>query len=292
MADNESILLLDGATGTELAARGINVSTPIWSATAIRNAADTLRQVHEDYLQAGAAAITANTFRTNERALARQGLAGQAAALTREAVAIAQAARDAVRPDALIFGSVAPLEDCYQPELAPTFEACAREHEQHMRNLLDAGVDRILIETINIQHEALAAAQAAQRVAPGMWMISVCTTSEGPPGILLSGQPLADVLPQLSDAIAVGVNCVSAPAVQGQVKLLRALLPETVRVMAYANVGHVDERNNWIESDAVSPQRYAEYAMTWVDSGATIIGGCCGTTPATIAAVREALNAR
>jgi len=290
VADDQSIVLLDGATGTELAVRGVDVTPSMWSAVAMRESPDVLQQVHADYLHAGAQAIIANTFRTHERSLARAGLGGDAAALTAEAVRIARAARDAVNPQALVFGSVAPLEDCYQPELAPSAEACQREHAMQMKHLLEAGVDRILIETMNNQQEAQSAARAAQELAPGAWMISFCTTSEGPPGVLLSGEPMTDLLPQLHDAIAVGVNCVAAPAVSGQVKLLRALLPEGVRVMAYANVGHADAAGNWIESDAVSPQRYAEYAMSWLDGGATIIGGCCGTTPATIAAVKAALD--
>jgi homocysteine S-methyltransferase len=292
MGERRNILILDGATGTELARRGVNVNTPIWSAAAMIDAPDILRDVHEEYLRAGANAIITNTFRTHERSLAKAGLGHEAGRLTSAAVRIAMDARDRVRPEALVLGSVAPLEDCYEPAHAPPPEICFREHAQQIERLLEAGVDRILIETMNIQHEALAAAEAAQQLAPGAWMISFCAHGDGPPGVLLSGQPLVDVLPQLSRAIAVGVNCVAAPQVMQQVQLLRTLLPVEVQVMAYANVGHCGpDGRTWIDSDAANPESYADYAALWADAGGTIIGGCCGTTPDTIRAVARRLGA-
>ncbi len=290
MTNDCRTLLLDGATGTELGRRGVDITSTAWSARAIRDAPGVLQEIHEQYLHAGAGAITANTFRTHERSVIASDLSGAAKLLTREAVQIAIAARDNVQPAALVFGSVAPLEDCYEPHLAPKFDVCKAEHAQQIERLLDAGVDRILIETINIQHEAMAAAEAAREYAPGKWMISFCTLADGPPGTLLSGQPVTDVLPQLSDAAAVGINCVAAPAIAPHVRLLRALLPDTVEVMAYGNIGRVEPSGQWVQTDAVSPDRYAMYAQQWRDAGATIIGGCCGTSPETLAAVARQLG--
>ncbi len=169
---------------------------------------------------------------------------------------------------------------------------CTVEHEWLMRDLVDAGVDRLLVETIGTAREAAAAARVARRLAPGRWMMSFCLRGEGAPGVLLSGEPLQDVLPELVGAAVVGVNCVAAPAIEAQVRFLRAHLPEETPVMAYANVGFADERGNWISTDAVAPSRYADYALAWIDAGATLVGGCCGTRPAHIAAVRDALAAR
>lgn len=290
MADARSILILDGPTGTELARRGVDVSRREWSARANRDAPDVVQQIHEDYLRAGAGAITTNTFRTHERSLAEGDLAGASSMLINAAVRAAEAARDAVRPDALILGSVGPLEDCYEPQLAPNADVCRREHIQQIRRLLDAGVDRILIETMNNQHEAIAAAQAAQELAPGAWMISFCMHVDSPPGTLLSGEPLADLLPQLDRAAAIGVNCVDATTMTAQVRLLRALVPSEIAIMAYGNVGRPDDDGRWTQQDAVEPKRYAEYAHQWRDAGATIIGGCCGTTPETIRAVVDRLS--
>ncbi len=282
-------LLLDGATGTELGRRGVDISLPLWSARALLEAPDVLHAIHHDFLAAGADAVTANTFRTHRRSLARAEMGDRAADLTRQAVGIAKAARDERKPDAIVLGSVAPLEDCYQPALAPDEATCRAEHAEMIGNLLDAGVDLVLIETMNNLPEARAAAREAQRLAPSKWIISFCTKSLGPAGILLSDEPLSDLLGELHDAYAVGVNCVAAPSVEAQVRFLRDALPDHVRIIAYANIGYADEAGNWVITDAVDPAQYAQYAQRWIDAGATIIGGCCGTTPATIQAIADRL---
>ena len=284
------VLLLDGATGTELQRRGVDISLPLWSARALVTRPAVLAEIHRDYLEAGAEAITANTFRTHRRTLAREPGSPDARELTRAAVEIARAARDQHKPGALVLGSVAPLEDCYRSDLAPDADACGREHAELIGTLVEAGVDRVLIETMNNLAEARAAVAAARRLAGDRWMISFCTRPTGPPGTLLSGEPIAAIIDELHDASAVGVNCVAAPAVEAQVAALRARLPATTRVIAYANIGYADEAGNWVTTDAVAPERYAAYAATWVEAGASVIGGCCGTTPETIRAVSRLLR--
>jgi homocysteine S-methyltransferase len=116
-------------------------------------------------------------------------------------------------------------------------------------------------------------------------MMSLCTRPQGPPGTLLSGEAAAPLLERLHDARAVGINCVAAPHVEAQVRHLRETLPDRVRIMAYANVGHADDAGNWVITDAVDPQTYAGYAQRWIKAGATVVGGCCGTTPDTIRAI-------
>jgi S-methylmethionine-dependent homocysteine/selenocysteine methylase len=283
-----AIQLIDGATGTELDRRDVDVTLPLWSARALVDAPDIVQAIHEDYLRAGASAVTTNSFRTHERSLAKAGWGDRARELTARAVALARAAVDRARPGALVLGSVAPLEDCYRPALAPDYHTCRREHAQMIRYLLDAGADLLLIETMGTLHEAGAAVQAARRLAPGRFIVSFCTFGRGPAGVALSGQDLRLLLASLHDAQAVGVNCVAASRIEAEVRFLRAELPDTVGIAAYANVGAADEQGNWISTDAVSPMRYAEYARAWVAAGATIIGGCCGTRPETIAAVAEA----
>jgi S-methylmethionine-dependent homocysteine/selenocysteine methylase len=290
IVNSPSILLLDGATGTELGRRGADISLPLWSARAMLDAPDTLAQVHRDYLQAGADIITANTFRTHRRSLAKVGMAERCVELTQRAVQIAIAARDDLNPHARVFGSVAPLEDCYTPELAPDFHTCESEHAEMITHVLDAGVDGVLIETMNCLREASAAARQAQRLAPGRWILSLCMCSDGPPGVLLSGESATDLIPLLNHALAFGVNCVAAPAIEAQVKLFRHLAATTVRISAYANIGFRDESGDWVCTDAVDPDAYADYAARWIVAGASIIGGCCGTRPETIKAIASRLG--
>jgi len=290
MTVTPQILLLDGATGTELDRRGVDISLPLWSARAIVDAPQVLQDVHSEYLAAGATAITANTFRTHRRSLAKAGLGDQAGELTRQAVEIAKRARDEHNSDALVFGSIAPLEDCYRPDLSPDESVCRREHAEMIDHLLEAGVDLLLIETMNNVAEARAAITEAQQRAPGKWIVSFCLRNEGEPGILLSGESVSQLSDELSEAYAVGVNCTAAHVTAPQVAALRELLPGKVRIAAYANIGYADESGNWISTDAINPQRYAQYAMQWIDAGATVVGGCCGTTPQTISAIAALLG--
>ncbi len=270
------VLLLDGATGSELERRGVRAELPLWSSWALLEGQDALRQIHSDYLAAGVDALTAATFRTQARALAAAGLADRAAELTRLAVGLArEAVVEAQRP-AFVLGSAAPLEDCYHPERVPDAAALAREHAAHARNLVAAGVDAILVETMNTLREAVAAARAAKEAGAEALVSFVC----GPGARLLSGEPLAEALDAVAPlALAVGVNCLP-PAEVGAclAPLARCGRP----FLVYANLG---------APGAISPEAYAALAESWVRAGAAAVGGCCGSTPGQLAALAKKLHA-
>jgi len=280
------IFLLDGATGSELERAGVDVGMPLWSANAILEAPEILKKVHIAYLEAGAQAIITNTFRTHERSLAKAGMGHRAKELTHKAVDIARSACEETNQNALVFGSVAPLEDCYSPELSPDAQLCEQEHGQIIRHLVDAGVDVVLIETMCNSTEVLAAVAAAKKFASDAWAISFCLTSNEV-GVLLDGTPLLELLPHLDDAQFVGINCVPAPMLAEQVTYLRSIAPTHMPIAAYGNVGYADDEGGWVNTDAIDPTKFAEYAMDWVKAGASIVGGCCGTTPTTIAAIHH-----
>jgi S-methylmethionine-dependent homocysteine/selenocysteine methylase len=273
-------LLLDGATGTELGRRGVDIGLPLWSANALRDEAGlaVLRQVHHDYVAAGVDILTANTFRCHRRSLAAAGLGGQALAFVRRAVDVArEAARAADRP-VLVAGSIAPLEDCYRPDLVPEESSLAREHAELAQRLADAGCDRLLVETMNTIREAVAATREAVGTGLPTLTCFVC----GPDGALLSGESLAEGAAAVvaAGASAVGVNCAPAPELAGCL----ARLPSDVPHVAYANIGHATPNGAWVTTDAVDPAAYARHAATW---DAAIIGGCCGTTPEHVAALAQ-----
>ncbi len=278
-------LILDGATGTELETRGVQLCAPLWSTRAILETPDLLRDLHRAYLEAGADLITTNTFRAHARNLHDAELNLPAREIVNRAVAIAIEARDQVNSPARIVGSVAPLEDCYRPDLAPDETTCAHEHERMIRHLLDAGVDHLLIETMGTLREASAAAQAAERLAPDRWSISLLMTHAGPPGRLFSGEPAAPLRPHLVTATAVGVNCIPAPDVRMHLHWWRKQLPGDTRLLAYGNTGQRNADGSWRATRAEDPAWYASLTDHWREAGATIVGGCCGTTPETIRAV-------
>src|SRR3989442_10544869 len=126
-------VLLDGATGTELARRGVDTTLPLWSARALFDdrGLETLMKIHEDYARAGAEILVTNTFRTTARILERAGRSGSWREANRRAVEGARAGSQASARAGrvcLIPGGLAPLEDCYRPDLVPTRDECLREH--------------------------------------------------------------------------------------------------------------------------------------------------------------------
>jgi S-methylmethionine-dependent homocysteine/selenocysteine methylase len=271
-------LILDGATGTELEARGVRADLPLWSSWALLEAPEILRAVHADYLSAGAEALTAATFRTHTRSLAAAGFGGRAAELTALAVRLARGAVAESGRRGLVFGSAAPLEDCYEPERVPEPAVLAREHILHARHLRAAGVDAILIETINTIGEGVAAARAARDVGIPSLVCFLC----GPGARLLSGESLEAALSAVAafEPIGLGVNCLAPELVAPCLEPLRR---SGRPALVYANViGDEAQRGR--------PEAYAAEALSWHAADVRGIGGCCGTTPAHIRALARQLR--
>jgi S-methylmethionine-dependent homocysteine/selenocysteine methylase len=285
LAERE-LLVLDGATGTELERRGAATGLPLWSARALVDAPELVEAIHWDYVAAGADLLTANTFRTQRRTLARGGIGHLAAALTRSAVASARRAAlgCAVDRPVCVVGSAPPLEDCFRPDLVPDDDALLREHAEHAEHLAAAGVDGILVETMNSSREAVAASRAARDTGLPVLVSFVCRDDAR----LLSGEPLARALERL-EAIAPDallVNCLPASKVDACIAVLR----EAARPFGvYANLGAPSEDGG--HDEALEPDALAELAAVWRNAGATLLGGCCGTTPAhTFAMVQRLRN--
>ncbi len=159
------ITLLDGPLGTELHARGVETRLPMWSAGAIVEAPEVIAEIHRDYARAGAVVHTANTFRTRPRQVGDRWRA-----LTTEAVGIARRALRSVdaRPDAFtLAGSIAPLEDCYRPDLSPADPR--PEHREMAEALHAASVNLILCETFPHPGEARVAVEEAVRTGLPVW---------------------------------------------------------------------------------------------------------------------------
>jgi S-methylmethionine-dependent homocysteine/selenocysteine methylase len=271
-------VLLDGAVGTELSQRGVGTEGPRWSANAILSAPDVLTAIHRDYVAAGATVHTAATFRTKHRAAGREWNS-----LSEKAVALARAA---IPREHRVAGSIAPLEDCYRPDLAPSDRVLlAREHGEFAQALVAAGVDLLLAETFASPAEAIAATEACVATGTETWT----ALTAGPDGDLLSPEALADAAKQCAraGASAVLVNCVAASKTDAYVDALARL---GICFGAYANAGEPKEGIGW-GAGSEGALRYAALARRWLDAGATIIGGCCGTGPAHIEAVARLLAA-
>lgn len=277
------IHLLDGATGSELERRGVNIDLPLWSARALLSKENraVLRTIHADYIRAGADVITANTFRTNIRTLRKEGLEEKARTLTAAAVEEVRRAIDEIRPTKTIkiAGSVAPVEDCYRPDLVPSMNELADEHRRFIDILYDAQVDIILIETMNSSSEALLALEYAKKTQLPVYISFVLRDAHQ----LFNGEEFSSVIRTLStlkpDAML--VNCVPVEIVDPALSVLRGHFNGPIG--AYANI----LSPNGI---AFSPDEYANRVRQWIDLGATLVGGCCGTTPEYIAAIHRCLK--
>jgi S-methylmethionine-dependent homocysteine/selenocysteine methylase len=280
-------LLLDGATGTELERRGAKSTLPLWSAHALLHDPALVGRIHADYVAAGAELLTANTFRTQRRTLERDGVGEQAAALTARAVALARTAAARGDQSVQVLGSAPPLEDCFRPDLVPDEASLAREHGEHAANLAAAGVDAILLETMNTIREALAALRAARATRLPVLVSFVCW--DGPR--LLSGEMLREAVGAVraEQPAAVLANCLPPSNVGA---CLAVLAEGGLPFGAYANLGApLDERGRE-RSEECAPERFAAHAASWLAAGATLVGGCCGTTPAHIRSIEQQMRSK
>jgi S-methylmethionine-dependent homocysteine/selenocysteine methylase len=206
--------------GTELDRRGVPTTLPLWSAIGLLERPDVVRAVHRDDLLAGAEIVTTNTFRATARTLARAGRDPAAAAdLNRLAVRLArEAMAETGRPDALVAGSIAPLEDCYSPWLTPPFDVALAEHRQQAAALAAAGADFLLVETMPTAVEAEAALVAARETGLEATVGFVCEVVPDPAtgGIrLLSGETLAEAVARVAphEPTAILANCAAPPVI-------------------------------------------------------------------------------
>ncbi len=283
-----SPVLLDGALGTELERRGVPSGLPLWSTHALLEAPDALAAIHREYASAGAEVLTAATFRTQQRTLARAGdagLEGEAATLTKRAVLLARYAAEAAPRTCWVAGSAPPLEDCYRPDLVPDDDVAAAEHREHIAHLVEAGVDVIAVETMNCVREARVAARAAAETGVPFWVSFIC----GPDACLLSGESLRAAIDAVRDTgpTAVGVNCVPPSAVAGCLPVLGSC---GLDFLVYANLGAPAKDGS--RSEELGPTEFAAEVGRWTAAGARMIGGCCGTRPEHIRAVADALGGR
>lgn len=268
-----AVQILDGAIGTELASRGLALEAPRWSAAAIEKAPDLLSELHSAYASAGAYLHTANTFRTQPRAFGE----GWQVALR----AAVRSARDAVGPGQEVLGSMAPVEDCYRPELSPGADA-RMEHRAIASALAEAGCDILLCETFANGAEALVAVEEAMATGLPVWL----SLTAGPFADLLTPPELAGIG---KDAVSIGidrllVNCIAASQIGAYVDAVGAL---SVPTGVYANAGREDEGLGWSATSSAAADAYADFAEYWKDAGASVIGGCCGTGPLHVRALAD-----
>lgn len=288
--NKKEIILLDGGTGTELQRRGVYTGLPLWSAQALLTSPKTVKAVHRDYILAGAQIIKTNTFRTNERTLNKAGIFGKDQELTSLAVNLAKQAiaESGVEREVFIGGSQTTLEDCYIPAAVPDARTAFKEHQRWSETLKQAGVDFIFLETFNTIGEAKLALIAALKTGlPAMVSFTVNAKAE-----LLSGESLSSVVKEISllKPLAILINCAPPAFITKSLPILarHASLP----IGAYGNgLGQPHQEQGWIfDQTGQATDIYCQHVSSWLNNGAQLVGGCCGTNPGYIQEISKLIN--
>lgn len=279
-------LLSDGAMGTMLNARGVgfhecfdvlNLTRPVLVA-----------EIHQAYLEAGADLLQTNTFGANRFKLAQHGLGNQVAEINRAGVELVRSVLRASSREVLIAGDVGPLGVRLAPYGRVQPEAARQAFAEQIRALAEAGVDLILIETFSDLYEIREAVAASRQVCNLPVVASMTFTRDD--RTLLGDTPVRVALElAASGADLIGVNCSGGPAqVLRILKQMRQSVP-TARFSVMPNAGWPEQVGGRIMYPS-NAEYFGEYAIAFCEAGASLVGGCCGTTPQHIAAMRRALD--
>ncbi|MCH7497721.1 MAG: homocysteine S-methyltransferase family protein [Candidatus Marinimicrobia bacterium] len=290
--DGKETVYLDGGIGTEILRRGYT-----WASHQLESEPQLNLEIHRDYIAAGADVITTNTFQLSRRSFRNHfaneqhmlstgapGLVDRVAALVSDAVTLAAEAREmAGRKDVAIAASITTLEWCFRPDRTPDPEQMHAEYLEELSDYKSAGADMLLFETFNSTAEAKVALQAAGEIGLPAWVALVPYGD----GKLLGGESMNQVVEALAsnppDVLL--LNCAPPEHITAGLENLAPLWDGPLGV--YAHVGKFNPPE-WQFTDEFPPEAYLAVCRRWHELGATVIGGCCGTTPDHIAALTAA----
>ena len=289
LARNETVIL-DGAIGTEILRRHVT-----WADHQLANRPGLVRSIHEDYIRAGADVLSTNSFQLCRRALYNHfrddahrrhigapDLDDRANRLLAASVELACEARDhaAAGQPVAVAAAVTTLEWCFRPDLAPSAAQAREEYREIFEVVKQAGADLVLLETVNSIPEARVALEVSKSVGLPCWVSFVCDER----GRLFTGETLSEAVAALEPlgADAILLNCAPPDDITAG---MAELAPHAkVPIGTYAHIGRFDPPE-WLFTDEYPPARYLDVSAEWKRMGASILGGCCGTTPDHIAAL-------
>jgi len=243
--------------------------------------------IHREYIEAGSQMIQTNTFGANRFKLAQHGLENRTAEINAAAVELARRVILASFKEILIVGDVGPLGVRLAPFGRVQPEQARQAFSEQIGALAEAGVDLLIIETMTDLYEVKEAVAAARQVAPQLPIIASMTFTRDD-RTLLGDSPakVARFLQQIG-AEVIGVNCSGGPSqILSILRQMRQAVPE-VGYSVMPNAGWPQQASGRIMYPA-APEYFGEYALTFWQEGARVIGGCCGTTPAHLEAMRRA----
>jgi 5-methyltetrahydrofolate--homocysteine methyltransferase len=278
------VIVADGAMGTMLQAAGLpaGASPESW----LLENPDPVHDVHRAYVEAGAELILTCTFGGTRTRLGRGGLADRVAEVNRRAVEIA---REAAGGRAYVAGDIGPLGEFMAPIGKITYEQAVEIFTEQATALAEAGVDVLYIETMSDLNEVRAAVEGAQQSGSGLPIFATLSfDSHGRTNMGVSPEQAAETLLGLS-VDAFGANCgATLEMTEGAIATMHETAPQALLV-AKPNAGRPHTVGRQVVYDA-TPEDMAEYARRFVALGARVVGACCGSTPAHIQAIAEAIT--
>ena len=292
--DAKRVVIMDGGTGTEISRRGVTIDPKLsWSANANITSPDMVRDIHRDYILAGAEIIITNTFSTSRATLAIDGLSEQTKEINEQSARLAMEARRSCDAEGtvVIAGSMSAFEPKGHPEITPSYEKALDDYREQVKILAGAGVDLIVLEMFSRTVDLKAAIEAATETGLPIWVGLSCENHDGQIYLGLlgrhAGETIADAV-IASSSPNVKAFCIMHSPPQITADALRELkICTPLPIGAYAHGGRIDDANGVAPEASregqslagTDPEKYLDYAYEWVACGATIIGGCCGTTP-------------
>ena len=297
--DHKEIIILDAGNGTELQRRGVPMHSIVWCAAAMKTHAETVREVHEEYIRAGADVITANTYSNARYLLELVGLEDEIGALNRQAIELVWQARDATADRPIwIAGSISSVPSW---ELStgntPTADQAKADYREQAELLAAAGVDLIAVEMMMEAEDTTYAVEAALATGLPVWVGFSCQLDGAtvrmlrapysvPPADPVFGPEFGAVVDEIM-ALGGQAAGVMHSKVDDTAAALKVLAEHwSGPALAYAESGDY-VMPDWRFGDVISPEDYAAKAMEWIDLGVQIIGGCCGTGPEHIRVLKE-----
>lgn len=295
MIRNNNVTLLDGAMGSALRDRGVQVpdhKTSIWSALALIQAPHAVRDLHRDYIQAGCDVITTNNYAATPISLARENMQHRLEELVISACDLANEARSGQGAKVKVAGSLPPLNTSYRPDLVLPFEQLLSDYRK-IAKLLAPRCDLIICETLTTSNEALAAATAGAETNLPLWIsFSLSDNPGNTENTLRGGEPVQLVIDKLKN-LPIDVFLINCTAVNRATATANSLLVSCDKPIGiYANPFRFEPDACDISKshpDYMDAETYASATRDWYDSGVSVIGGCCGTDPEFIAAIKKKL---
>lgn len=280
-------VIADGGMGTLLFSKGLarGESPELWNV----ERPDDIRQIHRDYIKAGAQIILTNSFGGNRYRLEMHDLSERAAELNQAAAGLARTEADAASHPVVVGGSMGPTGQMLAPMGTLAFDDAVAAFEEQARALATGGVDVFWIETMSDLEEVRAAVEGARHAAPNTPVVTTMTFDTK--GRTMMGVTPEKALAALSDidVMALGGNCGNGPEeIETVIEKMHGS-ENTIPLVAKANAGLPKMKDGVATYDA-TPEVMGQYAERVRERGARIIGACCGSTPDHIRAIASALK--